>query len=304
MYYLGIDGGGTKTQFTLVNEKLEVICSVKKGTSHFKQIGFNGVKDVLKDGLEEVINKSKIGKRDICGVGIGLAGYGNIKKHREKLKNSVEEVFKNFNYILKNDVQIALLGALNGEDGIVIVSGTGSIALSKIGEKYKRCGGWGFSIGDEGSAYWIGKKIIEVFSKEADGRKEKTSIYYLIREKLSILNDYDLIKYINEEIKGDRLKIAEFSKVCYEGANLGDKNAIKIFNDAAFELSQMGNYLLKDFEDDSVKVSYIGGVFNSGNYILEPLKNNLNKKGRISSPKYKADIGGAILAIKASKNML
>ncbi|MGG7078705.1 N-acetylglucosamine kinase [Clostridium sardiniense] len=298
MYYLGIDGGGTKTQFTLVNEKLEVIYSVKRGTSHFKQVGFNGVKEVLQDGLEEIINKSKIDKCDIAWIGIGLAGYGNIQKDREALLKVVDRVFKDFKYILRNDVEIALAGALNGEDGVVIVSGTGSIALSKIGDKYKRCGGWGYSIGDEGSAYWIGKKIIETFSKEADGRLEKTHIYEIIKEMLALSNDYDLIRYINEDIKSDRLEIARFSKVCFEAAKLGDKNAIEIFKSASKELSELVNLLIKDFEDDIIKVSYLGGVFKSGELILNPLIESLNKKCVLVTPRYTADIGAAILALK------
>lgn len=298
MYYLGIDGGGTKTQFTIINENVEVIQSIKKGTSHFKQIGLDGVENVLRAGLNEVLLVSGINADEIKGVGIGLAGYGNIQKDREVLDRVVQTVFKDFKYILRNDVEIALTGALNGEDGIVIVSGTGSIALSKIGDKYKRCGGWGYSIGDEGSAYWIGKRIIETFSKEADGRLEKTNIYEIIKEKLALSNDYDIIKYINEDIKADRLEVAKFSKVCFEAANLGDKNAIEIFKSASKELSELVNLLMKDFEGNNIKVSYLGGVFKSGKFILNPLIELLDKKCVLVPPKYTADIGAAILALK------
>ena len=298
MYYLGIDGGGTKTQFTIINENIEVIESIKKGTSHFKQIGLNRLEKVLRDGLDEILCKSNIKLEQIDAVGIGIAGYGNIKKDREEIRKVIEKVFKSLKYILKNDVEIALNGALNGEDGIVIVSGTGSIALSKINNQYKRCGGFGYTIGDEGSAYWIGKKIIEIFSKEVDGRLEKTYIYEIIKNNLKLSNDYDFIKYINEDIKSDRLEIAKFSKVCFEAAKLGDENAINIFNLAAKELSELINLLIKDFNYNNVKVSYIGGVFKSEKFILDPLIKFLDKRCELISPKYTADIGAAILAMK------
>ena len=304
MYYLGIDGGGTKTQFTIINENVEVIQSIKKGTSHFKQIGLTGVEGVLREGLNEVLNKSNLTKDKIDGVCIGLAGYGNIREDREKLQNIIEKVFKDFNYIIRNDVEIAISGALNGDDGIVIVSGTGSIALSKIGNEFKRCGGWGYSIGDEGSAYWIGKKVIEIFSKEADGRLDKTHIYDIIKKNLSLSNDYSLIIYINEEIKCDRLEIAKFSKLCFEAAKLEDINAINIFNLAAKELSDLVNILIKDFKSNNIKLSYIGGVFKSGKFILDPLKHLVDKKCVLVSPKYTADIGAALLALKTYNNML
>lgn len=298
MYYLGIDGGGTKTQFTIINENIEVIESIKKGTSHFKQIGLNGVEKVLRDGLDEILCKSNIKLDQIDGVGIGIAGYGNIKKDREAIEKVIEKIFKSYKYILKNDIEIALNGALNGEDGIVIVSGTGSIALSKINNEYKRCGGFGYTIGDEGSAYWIGRKVVEIFSKEVDGRLEKTYIYEIIKNKLNLSNDYNFIKYINEDIKADRLEIAKFSEVCFEAAKLGDENAINIFNLAAKELSELINLLIKDFKYNNVKVSYIGGVFKSEKFILDPLIKFLDKRCKLISPKYTADIGAAIIAMK------
>lgn len=298
MHYLGIDGGGTKTQFTIINENIEVIESIKKETSHFKQVGLNGVEKVLRTGVDEILCKSNIKLNQINGVGIGIAGYGNIKKDREEIDKIIKNIFKCSKYILKNDVEIALNGALNGEDGIVIVSGTGSIGLSKINNKYKRCGGFGYTIGDEGSAYWIGKKVLEIFSKEIDGRLGKTYIYEIIKKKLHLSNDYNFIKYINEDIKNDRLEIAKFSQVCFEAAKLGDENAINIFKLAAKELSELINLLLRDFEYDNVKVSYIGGVFKSEKFILDPLMKFLNKKSSLIKPKYTPDIGAAILAMK------
>lgn len=296
MYYLGIDGGGTKTKFTITDENLNVISTLNMGTSHFKQIGFNGVRDVLENGFLNILNKCKIQKEDLKGIGIGIAGYGNVKEHREALEEIIYSLFKGLPLTLKNDVEIAHGGALGGDDGIVIVAGTGSIALSKIGDTYKRCGGWGYTIGDEGSAYYIGKKVIELFSKEADGRKEKTEIYNLVKTYTNIENDYDLIKFINEDIKGDRLEIAKFSKIAFEGAKKGDSQAINIFVDAASELSEMINFLVKDYGDKSVKVSYLGGVFNSLEYILNPLRERLKDNVMLVEPKYTADIGAIILS--------
>ena len=81
----------------------------------------------------------------------------------------------------------SLAGSLAGKDGVNIVSGTGSIGLGKDSTgTFARCGGWGDYVGDEGSAHWIGKKTLEIFSKEADNRLEKGDLYYNIREKLNM----------------------------------------------------------------------------------------------------------------------
>lgn len=75
-------------------------------------------------------------------------------------------------------------GALDGENGIVIIAGTGSIALALKDNIVTRCGGWGSQLGDEGSAYWIAKKMLSIFCQEVDGRLEKTKLYELIKKNV------------------------------------------------------------------------------------------------------------------------
>ena len=68
MYFLGIDGGGTKTCFTLINEKGNVINRVIKGTCHPTQIGFDNLEKLLREGLEEIIKSSNISKEEITKI--------------------------------------------------------------------------------------------------------------------------------------------------------------------------------------------------------------------------------------------
>ncbi len=297
MYFLGVDGGGTKTCFTLISEKGEIISKIIKGPSHPAQIGFENLEILLREGLDETIENNKISKSDIERVTLGLAGYGIVKEIADGIAKIVEKVFSGIKYELVSDVRVAIAGALAGEDGINIVAGTGSIALALKNNEIIRCGGWGYTVGDEASAYWIGKQTIALFSKESDGRVEMGPLYELMREKLELNRDAEIISYINNKIKGDRTEIAKLSKICYEAAKLGDEEAMAIFNEAAVEITEMIKALLRNYGKEKVKVSYTGGVFKSGNLILEPLKNMLEGLNvELIEPILSPDLGACLLA--------
>jgi len=164
-----------------------------------------------------------------------------------------------------------------------------------------RCGGWGYTVGDEASAYWIGKKTIALFSKESDGRVEKSALYNLIKTNLGLNRDAEIISYINDKIKGDRSEIAKLARICSEAANLGDKGAVAIFNEAAKEITEMIKTLLKNYNDEYVKVSYTGGVFKSGDLILKPLKSMLEGLNiELIEPILSPDLGACLMAYKGS----
>ncbi len=301
MYFLGVDGGGTKTCFTLIDVNGKVISKVIKGPSHPTQIGFENLEKLLREGLEEIITNNKISASDIERVTLGLAGYGIVKEIAEGIAKIVERVFNEIKYELVSDVRVAIAGDLAGEDGINIVAGTGSIALALKNNEIIRCGGWGYTVGDEASAYWIGKKTIALFSKESDGRAEKGALYELVRKNLGLNKDAEIISYVNDKIKGDRSEIAKLAKICSDAAILGDEEAMAIFNEAAVEITEMIKVLLRNFGNEQVKVSYTGGVFKSGELILKPLKNMLEGLNvELIEPILSPDLGGCLLAYKNS----
>lgn len=296
MYYIGIDGGGTKTKFVLVNEENKLISTVEKGTCHFNQVGYDGLQRVLEDGIEELLKEENINRSEIKKVGLGLAGYGKVESIALKIKDAVKKALKDIDFVLNNDVQIAHAGALNEKDGIVVIAGTGSIGYSLNKGENKRVGGFGYTIGDEGSAYWVGRKAVECFSKEADGRYEKGALYTIFKEELALKDDYEIIAYMNEEIKADRREVAKFARFCSKAANEGDKYALDIFNDAGKELASIINTLAKDFKEKEILASYIGGLFRAEDLILNPLRENLNEGIKIVSPVYPPEVGACLLA--------
>lgn len=295
---VGVDGGGTKTSFSAFSDEGVLLKRVVLETIHILQVSEETFCERLARGFHEVI--SILQNDEPVKICLGLAGYGQEKSVRTKIEGLVEQVLGNYPYFLTNDVEIALSGALNHQDGIVLIAGTGSIGFAKHQGKTKRVGGWGYGLGDEGSAYWIAKKMLANFTKQADGRMEKTLLYELVMKHLQLDNDYDVISYVMTTLNQSRDKIAELSMICYDAAKQNDECAKEIFNDAAIELAMMANQLLTQFDDEKVHVSMIGGVSKAQDVYLERFLSHLNPKGLFIQPLHNSEMGAFLLA----KNLL
>lgn len=298
MYFLGVDGGGTKTTFTLINEIGEIVYSTTKGTCHFNQIGFKKLEILLREGLNEIVYQANIKEEEIKHSFLGLAGYGKVEEAKPKIENAVKKAFDKLAYTVDSDIRVAIAGALRGRDGINIIAGTGSIGLSINGDKVNRCGGWGASIGDEGSAFWIGKKAIQAFSKECDGRLRKGALYDMFIKELKLEDENKIITFLNDEIKNDRGEIAKLAYLCSLAALKGDENAINIFKEAGEELAEIAKVLLRNFsKDEEVLLSYTGGVFKSGELVLQPIRDALIQYNvKLIAPALPPHLGACLLA--------
>lgn len=280
MFYLGIDGGGTKTSFMLINKLGDILSTLTSSTCHIHQVGFDGFKTVLEKGINEVCSNANITKDDLSYVYFGIPAYGENYEEKIKMNKILQQIIKKDIFSCGNDIEVALSGSLAGDPGICIILGTGAIAAG-INEKSQivRTSGWGHICGDEGSAYWIAKKGIEIFGKESDNRLDKTPLYYIFKEQLQIKIDFDLIFLIKDKYKEDRAKIAKLALLVYNAAKQGDKYAINIFDQAAYECFLMIKGIIKQIHfDNTINISYSGSVFNSNDLIINPLKEYLSKE--------------------------
>lgn len=309
MYYLGIDSGGTKTAFIIIDGLGNIKLKFQRGTGHYLHIGFDGFKKLHSEALSYIYKELKIKKEEIAYVFMGIPGYGEIKSDRERLKKIISEIFKGISYRIGNDVESGWAGSLACQPGINIVCGTGSIAIGVDEEKQiVRSGGWGEFVGDEGSAYWIAKKGIELFSKQSDSRLEKTIFYKIFKEELNLNYDFQLIDLIQNRYKKSRSKVAKIAMLISKAGSLGDVYALEIFKEAAHEIFLMIHSLIKQLNfKGKVKVSYTGGVFKSKDLILNPLKMELKRNKinvEIIEPILDPVLGSALFAYKLDGNKI
>lgn len=243
MHYIGIDSGGTKTAFTLFDEDLTRIDSLRLGTTHFQQAGYDGMERLLVQGISELARRNGV---DEFGLGFGIAGFGEEAEVAERIREGVARVADGRPYTLVNDGEAALAASLALGDGIVLVSGTGSIAFGTCAGREGRCGGWGYQVGDEGSGWWIGKQMLAAFSRESDGRAPRGALHDIVMDELGLGEEFDIIGYARDVLTEDRTKIAALSRLVARAAEAGDAEATAIFEAAARELASLAVVLARD----------------------------------------------------------
>lgn len=304
MYYLGVDGGGTKTAFCLTDDSGKIVRLIELGTCHIEQVGKEGIRKIF-SGFFQELAEDGITKDEIAGTFLGMPGYSEVERWDTEILEVVSEYFKNFH--CGNDVVAGWAGSLKCEDGINLVAGTGAIAFGINREKDSfRTSGWGQFCGDEGSAFWIGKKGIECFTKQADCRYEKGPLYNLFRERLRLEKDFDLIELIHDTWKFSRTEIANLAILVSEAARAGDGYADGILKEAACEIGLMVKGIVRQMDfQNTLKISYSGGVFKAGERILEPLKeylDGLEISYELLEPALEPVLGSALYAYLLSGN--
>ena len=304
-YYIGIDGGGTKTKF-LVGRGLEVIGEYTAGGCHYMQIGFDGVETLMREGVRSVCENAGIKTEDVAFVYAGFAGYGDVVSDQPMIDEAIRKAFGDIPYAAGNDSENALEGALAGRPGINIIAGTGSIGSGRnAAGEFMRCGGWHFALGgDEGSAYWLAWNLLKEYSRQSDGRSEKTLLYEAVNRALDLRSDDEMVTRVVNEWHLDRTRIAGLAPVVSQLCQDGDPYAKALLSDCAQELADLAIVLhdrlgFADETDDLVPVSGTGGVFKIGPAVTEPFARILREHGmEYVEPASTPDMGALMLAVK------
>lgn len=300
-YYIGVDGGGTKTAFLLAGNEGETVVEIRKKGCSYQMLGIEGAVKVLVEGIRECLKEADADLADCCGCCIGIPCYGENPESDKRMEEALKRKLGNIPLHLVNDVEVGWAGAMDCQPGIHIVAGTGAIAFG-VGENgvSARCGGWNEFFGDEGSCYWVGKEAMGLFAKEADGREEKGALYELVRSKEDITEDTEFIDLVLEELVPYRDRVAAFQLYASQAARMGDPAAVRLYEQAAKELALLARALKKKLLlPETVPVTYSGGLFRNEELILEPLKKELERQGcRLQKAKRSAVEGALRLAME------
>ena len=280
MYYLGIDGGGTKTKYLLVNEELIKVAEIEGSTIHIHQVGVEGIKTQITENISKICTEANVSINDIAYAFAGVPGYGESMDDMEKIDQAFREVMQ-IPYSIDNDAVNGWAGGTACKAGVNVVAGTGSIAYGRNADgKLARCGGFGPGIGDDGSAYWIALRTINEYTKQKDGRKEKTVLVDILEKEYGITYKYEIVDIAFNKLNFNRTEIAKFSTICFLAAEAGCTACKEIFKEAAEAIFAHVKAISKElnFKEEFV-VSYTGGVFKAGNHVLEPLKEMIKESG-------------------------
>lgn len=298
-YLLSMDGGGTKTAWMLTTYSGSVAARFETSGCSHPQIGISGVCDLVENGISKLVETAGCRKEQICSAAFGIPCYGEDSAADRKISGYLYALLPQAVLMLCNDVSLGFAGSLNLSHGIHIVAGTGAIAYGENMEgKSARANGWHTVFSDEGSAYWLGMQTLSLFAKECDYREDRSYLYDVIHNTLSLHDEEDMVSYYNNFLSGNREGIAKMQMYLSEAAKKGDANARRLYDMAAYELfiSIKAIYRKLGFSPETpVRVSYSGGIFKNEGLILDPLQRYLKQLAITLTPPYLPPVQGGIL---------
>ena len=302
--YLGVDGGGTKTRFALIDAAGTLLAQTQLGTAYHPQVGLDGVRHILEEGIAIVLAPLQRGREDIAQAFFGLPAYGEDRRATAALDLIPGQVLGHQRYACDNDMVCGWAGSLACADGINIIAGTGSRGYGRRGAAAARAGGWGEAFGDEGSAHWIATQGLNAFSRMSDGRLPRGPLHAILRAHFGLDDDLDLCAHVYGEGVGTRGDIARLSVQVAQAADASDAVAIGIFQQAGEELARIAQALrvLLGFEPgEPVPLSYSGGAFSAGALLMQPFQTALARWSEdfvLRTPIHPPHYGAALYALQ------
>jgi len=301
--FLGVDGGGTKTAFALIDRQGQVLARNEQSSAYYLEVGMEGAADVLARGCAGLFAAAGVTANDVAFAFFGLPAYGEDRAVQPQLDALPRAVLGHGRYLCDNDMVCSWAGSLACADGISVIAGTGSMAYGRIGGQGARAGGWGELFSDEGSAYWIARAGLALFSRMSDGRAPRGPLHDLMRTRLALQHDLDLCQVVYGELKGERSKVAALSRLVSEAAALGDAQAAAILESAAVEVAALVDAVRGQLGVDpgtEVTVSYSGGLFGVEGPLRAPFASALATSSagayRLMAPRLPPVLGAAVYA--------
>ena len=305
-YFLGVDGGGTKTAALLTDEDGQPLGrGIAAGSNHLR-VGIESATSNIERAVNIALVEAGIAHRQIEYAYCGIAGSDH-PEHHDRVVESLRVFFPRGNFIVDTDARIALTGAVGFGPGIVIIAGTGSVAFgrSTTGEE-ARAGGWGPTIGDEGSGYAIARQGLAAIARAHDGRGEPTRMTDLLCNQYQMCDPVDLPRFVYAtSTRTD--DIARYGKLVVEAAQAGDGVALDILDDAGRELGECVLAVVRrlGLANESFPVAYVGGAFKAGDLLIEPMRRTIESvapKASLAPPARTPVEGAAQMAVRAWQN--
>jgi len=303
-YYLGIDGGGTKTTCA-VGDDNSVMATATAGPSNIVRMGEPAARQSLHQAIAQACAAAGISPQLVDRACIGAAGAGSPEVVGA-IRQIVAEVLS-AELTVTGDMQIALEAAFPAAPGIIVIAGTGSIAYGRDARGHTaRAGGWGFAVSDEGSAHWIGRHAVAAIFRaydlkwgntvrplhekgslaEGGGDREesKSALFCELRKSWNIVTIYDLVRVVNSTPAPDFAALLAAILKC---ADAGDEPCREVLIRAGGELVQLAAVIVHRLFPESygdkvdlgaqVPLAMVGGVFRHSALVREVFYNEIRK---------------------------
>jgi glucosamine kinase len=243
-FFLGVDGGGTRTRVAIVDEAGHECARAEGPPTLVDPADPDATVGVIADLCREVAARAGA-EIPVAGLWAGIAGAGT-EPTRGVVEATLREAGLSSLTGVGADAEATFHDAFPSGPGILLISGTGSIALGRGADgSTLRVGGWGLYLGDEGSGYRIGMSALRALTQAEDGRGVPTDLRDPILKALGVARPPDLIKWMATARKAD---VASLVPLICEVAETGDRAATIVIEKAVDELVEHVRTLMRRLE--------------------------------------------------------
>ena len=296
-YIVGVDGGASKTVALIATEDGKIVGRGRSGSSNYHNVGSTSAGEAIRAAVHQALSKAHLTWKELAVAVVALAGIDSSRDVKEA-RRFVRLANISMQSFVAHDSVSALYAATRGGPGIIVNSGTGSFAagINKHGQ-YARAGGWGYIIGDEGSAFDIGRMALAASFRMLDGRVKPTALRNALRKYFHVntLEDAMFIVY--------RSKIDDVARLSPIVSRLApsDETCRRVLEAAGFELAGLACAVARRLKmmQDTFPVLATGGGFKSGPYLVRPFSKTIHTecpRARISILRTEPVRGALMLA--------
>ena len=266
-FFLGIDGGGTKTEFAVISCEGYVVRRFVKGGCNPNDVGYAKTLSLICEGISEVLLEFQSLRSVFCGIaGITAGNYA------ERLETDLKKAYPKLKAKIKSD-SFNLL-AMDESAAMAVISGTGSVVFIREGECYRRLGGWGYLLDRAGSAYDIGLAVLREALREEDAGEARSCMSELLLERLGTASVWE---HLNTVYREGKPYIASLASVAFEAYRRGDEGAARIIDQTARALAELLNLGVMRYGAEPIAVAS-GGLFL---HYTDVMRSHIEKYSRV-----------------------
>jgi len=284
---LGVEGGGTKTSWVLVDsagDSFSVLDQGKLPPSNFRLTTAERLAAIFRQMPQKAER-----------VGMFLAGCAT-EEDRSALRKLCAEIWPSAKITVGSDRDSGLAAALGRSDGIAVNAGTGASVTGRRGDRIEKAGGWGHILGDAGGGYFISLQALRFILREYDLHRGEAQFTATILRALSLNNRDELVRWAQV---ADKNEVAGLAPVVFECATNGDESVMKIVEEAAGVLSEYTAAVATRLGLLAPKVILLGGLFQRDGVYVHAFKRRLKKSlsdARVGMSEQTPELGAAWLA--------
>lgn len=290
-WIVGVDGGGTKTDFVLCAEDGRVAARTLSGGSNLSEAGLPAVCTLLEEGIARLLTLSGVDRREITALFAGLSGVlSDGGRQAVEIRVYLADRLPGALCRVDGDAVNCLRSGIREGDGLAVIAGTGSTAFACKNGEWHRVGGWGSLFDDDGSGFAIGRDLIRAILLAHDGRGEETLLTSLFHGATGA-DPWDMLPTFYREGKP---LVASYAPLAFEAWRQGDPVAGSILRRAAADLARMIEAAAR--WDCGDRVVLCGGVFRDRKVLVHLLRESLDHPYRLLFPSLPPVYGAVVEA--------